>query len=404
LLACARTRLDDAHRERIRGLLRNPIDWTLFLSEVSRHGLGPLADQHLNTADEWVIPAAAAASLDVLAQSKSLHSLLYAGRLVELLNLFKSAGVTAIPYKGPTLGAMAYGSLALRSFADLDFILPQRDLLPAAQLLIDRGYRAYPDPTDSEEARVLARFHPGQYAFVCDSRPPQVELHTENTLRYMPVPLDWDGLMRRSITVSLGGREVRTFSVEDTLVLLCVHGTKHFWERLSWICDIAELTQSKGGVDWELAQDLAQRAGCRRMWMLGLSLACQLLDAPLPPKVEDWIAADSRVNWLMEQTQSRLTGEDHTIRGLPNRLFFRLASHENLAVALRQCIRTAMYPTETDWKAYPLPDYAAPLYLAVRPWRLLCEHGFGLRPKGLPDPDGDVPYLQQNVVNKAGSA
>jgi hypothetical protein len=63
-----------------------------------------------------------------------------------------------------------------------------------------------------------------------------------------------------------------------------------------------------------------------------------------------------------------------------------------------------MYPTETDWKAYPLPDYAAPLYLAVRPWRLLCEHGFGLRPKGLPDPDGDVPYLQQNVVNKAGSA
>jgi hypothetical protein len=144
------------------------------------------------------------------------ESLLLAGRLIELTDLFAAAGVTAIPYKGPTLGSLAYGNLALRSFVDLDFIVPQRDLLRASQLLVAQGFSAYPDPTAAEAASFLARFHPGQYAFVSYSKAFHVELHTEHTLRYLPVPLDWEGLSRRLISVSLGGRQVKTFSVEDT--------------------------------------------------------------------------------------------------------------------------------------------------------------------------------------------
>jgi len=36
-------------------------------------------------------------------------------------------------------------------------------------------------------------------------------------------------MSRRFITVEISGRKMRTFSVEDTLVMLCVHGAKHFW-------------------------------------------------------------------------------------------------------------------------------------------------------------------------------
>ncbi|HEY4579941.1 MAG TPA: nucleotidyltransferase family protein [Candidatus Acidoferrales bacterium] len=397
LLACARTRLDQAHRDRIRELLQGPVDWNRFISAASRHRLDSLANRHLAVEAAGAIPAGAAITLETLVRSRGRHSLLHAGRLIELVDLFRSAGVAAVPYKGPTLGALAYGSFALRSFVDLDFILPQRDLLRAARLLTAQGFQAYPDPTAAEEARFLARFHPGQYAFVSPSKQLQVELHTENTLRYLPVPLDWEGLGRRFIQVSFGGRQVQTFSVEDTLILLCVHGTKHFWERLSWICDIAELVQSPRGVDWELGQDLARRAGCRRMWLLGLSLANWLLDAPLPDNVLDWIAADFQVEGLRRQIQGRLAGEERTVRSAPQRLLFRLRSHESLAVSLRQCLRTAMGPTEEDRHTFNLPDWAAPLYLALRPWRLLREHGFGLRGRPLPDLASFIPTPREAV-------
>jgi len=398
LLACARTRLDQAHRDRIRELLQGPVDWNRFISAASQHRLDALVNRHLAVEAAGAIPAGAALTLETLVRSRGRHSLLHAGRLVELVDQFRSAGVGAVPYKGPTLGALAYGSFALRSFVDLDFILPQRDLLRAARLLAAQGFEAYPDPTAAEEARFLARFHPGQYAFVSPSKQLQVELHTENTLRYLPVPLDWEGLGRRFIQVSFGGRQVQTFSVEDTLILLCVHGTKHFWERLSWICDIAELVQAPRGVDWELGQDLARRAGCRRMWRLGLSLANRLLDAPLPAAVCAWIEADSQVQRLGRQIQGRLAGEERTVRSAPQRLLFRLRSHESRAVSLRQCLRTAMGPTQDDRQAFNLPDWAAPLYLALRPWRLLQEHGFGLHGRPVPDLASFIPTPREAVT------
>ena len=385
LLACARTRLRDSDRQRIQELLQGPIDWSRFISEASRHRLDLLANRHLVSDATVRIPNEAAIALETLARAQSRLSLMHAGRLVELLDVFQSAGLTVVPYKGATLGVLAYGNFSLRSFVDLDFVLPQQELLKAARLLTARGFQAYPDPTVAEEARFLARFHPGQYAFISESKPPQVELHTEKTLRYLPVPLDWEGLTRRFIEVSFGVRKVRTFSVEDTLVLLTVHGTKHFWERLSWICDIAELVQSQHGVDWELGEGLASRAGCRRMWLLGLFLANQLLEAPLPPRVRAWIDSDPQVHRLGCQIQGRLTGEQRTIRSAPDRLLFRLRSHESLSTGLAQCLRTATNPTESDWYACRLPEWAAPLYLAVRPWRLLCEHGSGLSPKPVLD-------------------
>jgi SAM-dependent methyltransferase len=385
LLACARTRLDSRHRGSLLATLEKRIDWTRFLTLVSRHRLEALACSHLSEHGQGKVPAEAECSLRELAQSRGHDCLRYVGHLIGLMDAFSDAGICAIPYKGPTLGSMAYGNFALRSFVDLDFILPQKHLLRAARLLIDQGLAAYPDPTAPENARFLARFHPGQYAFISEPQNVQVELHTEHTLRYLPVPMDWDEVTRRVIRVSFGGREVRTFSIEDTLILLCVHGAKHFWERLSWICDIAELVQSPRGVDWAMGEELARRSGTRRMWLLGLALANRVLDAPLPREVLGWIEEDAAVGQLCRQIEARLVGKRQTVRSVPDRLLFRLRSHASLGVGARQCLRTAFHPTEHDWQFCKLPDWATPLYLAVRPWRLFREHGLGIRPRPLPE-------------------
>src|SRR3712207_8653927 len=40
-----------------------------------------------------------------------------------------------------------------------------------------------------------------------------------------------------------------------SLLILCVHGTKHIWGRLSWICDVAELLRTQPDMDWEYVLD-----------------------------------------------------------------------------------------------------------------------------------------------------
>jgi hypothetical protein len=161
------------------------------------------------------------------------------------------------------------------------------------------------------------------------------------------------------------------FSAEDTLILLSVHGAKHLWNRLGWIYDIAKLAQIPDGIDWELSENLASRTRSRRMWLLGLSLASEVLDARLPEPVLAWIRQDKGVVWLRERVQARLPGERQAVPSLRQRLLFRINSCETIVDGLRQCARVTMQPTEEDWTAYPLPVWLEPLYAVLRPWRLV---------------------------------
>jgi hypothetical protein len=56
---------------------------------------------------------------------------------------------------------------------------------------------------------------------------------------------------------------------------LCEHGTEHLWERLIWICDIAEPISTGRGSS-------RTRHASERMLLLGLRLASDVLGAPIP--------------------------------------------------------------------------------------------------------------------------
>ncbi len=380
ILCCARTRLDATHRARVAAILgeplAQPIDWPKLALLAAQHHVEPLVCHHLTGSLAASVPAETLTALTDTMRTKARNNVVLAGSLMHLRNRLERAGLHAIPYKGPALASMAYGNFTLRSSEDLDFVLPHCEISRAFEVLTTAGYRSELDPRVSRDARFVARGDAGQYCFFSESSRAIVELHTEKTMRYFPVPIDWKQVLGRLQTVSLGGVDLQTFSIEDTLVLLAVHGTKHFWSRLGWICDIAELTQVSQGVDWDLAENVADGMGCRRMWLLALSLAADLLEAPLCPEISQKIDCDRGVAALHRQVKSSLFGANPTSRSLPKRLRFRVQSHEKLADSVRLLARTATRPTEDDFRAVPLPEWAWPLYRVVRPLRLLCSHGW----------------------------
>jgi hypothetical protein len=82
---------------------------------------------------------------------------------------------------------------------DLDFILPQRYIPEAKELLEHNGYAPQFDPIEAQAG--AHRPAPGQYAFAPSGKRSHVELHTERTLRYFSRPLDLDEINSRVIHV-----------------------------------------------------------------------------------------------------------------------------------------------------------------------------------------------------------
>ncbi len=152
---------------------------------------------------------------------------------------------------------MAYGDLSLRQFGDLDILIHKRDLLRAKELLISQGYQL--KLTDAQEAAHIYSYC--TLPFVRTNGKILVELHWALTGKHWPFPFDFDRLRAHLIPVSCGEAQLFSLRPEDLLLFLCVHGAKHHWERLMWICDVAALVRVQQQMDWSRS---IWRRSCRR--------------------------------------------------------------------------------------------------------------------------------------------
>jgi hypothetical protein len=377
-LCCGRALIDPSAREQVRALLGSRLHWPDAVALSQRHRLsGVVYEVVSGGAQDLLAPDELNALRKVTAPSMAAGMVL----LRELLRLyprFAAAEIPVIPYKGPLLGWVAYGNFLRREYLDLDFVVPQKYIPEVVGVLSSAGYDAQ---FDSREAEVRPNgFAPGQYSFQSQPQKLLAEFHTERTMRYFPIPIDLAELSGRLMTVEIGEQRLRTFSVEDTLVMLCVHGAKHFWERLGWVLDVAKLITARP-VDWALASRIAAKMESTRVLHLGLYLAHDLFAAPLPDKMTEEIARCHAVPALAEKVYAQYSGISDPGAGVLPRAAFRVRSRDGIGQGLLHTLRLAMSPTESDRQMVRLPGWLAPLYVLVRPLRLLREYGAGLKRK-----------------------
>src|SRR5262249_4618619 len=167
--------------------------------------------------------------LALAAEKSARRSLLMTSRLVALLKTLRGAGIDVMPLKGPVLAALAYGSVSLRQFDDLDILVRREDVPAAVAALAEAGYRGLlPDAPSRQQLLLECR---NQLTLRGADRI-EVELHWNVVPKMFPVCIDVDGLWRRSSRASPFGTDVTSPSVDDTVVLLGIHGAQHEWRRL----------------------------------------------------------------------------------------------------------------------------------------------------------------------------
>jgi hypothetical protein len=273
--------------------------------------------------------------------------------------LFETHQIPAISFKGPVLAASVYGSLALRQFLDLDILIHKQHVAKARELLVSQGYRPQFELTNSQEA-AFVRSYPAQ-SFVRDDGKVVVDLHWTMTSRDFSFALDPESLWEHPEAVSLGGKEIPTLSQESLLLFLCVHGGKHGWERLGWVCDIAEIIRSRKEMDWKQVINQAGALRSERMLFLGLYLASDLLEAPLPEEIKARAHSDAAIKSLAAQVRDRLFREVDRLPGIFESWRFQVRIRDRFWDGCRYCLGLVMT--------------LFPLYYVLRPMRLVLKHG-----------------------------
>lgn len=295
LVWCARTAVSDDLKACIRRRVQESIDWRIVWDMARYHGVCPLLYGNLAALCSDLVSPEFFTQLRQKVQADALLNRSLAHELVVLCEALSARGVPVIPIKGATLAVLAYGDLALREFTDLDLLIPKASIAETQRVLLSQGYKR--KTNDVEVNRI--NDNEGPYHVFIKKRPiSRVDLQWVMAHQHFTFWLDRPEFWRHRIPVTLENRTVPGLSPEILLIVLCVHGSKHAWEQLKWVCDVAELLRSHPDLDWDQIILYASNWHCRRMLYMGLSLASQLLDVPLPETVLTRFEKDSNVRAL----------------------------------------------------------------------------------------------------------
>lgn len=371
LLHCARAEVSAARAIEVRALVAAGLDWDRLLALAARHGLRALLHRHLTRIAAEAMPAAALATLRDYVQKNSAFGVLFTGELLRLLAALEDRGVEALPFKGPAMAQALYGHLALRQFCDLDILVRERDVWRASAVLEAQGFAADTAVPDGRRAGLLRQDY--VRLFRRDGGRTIVELHWAVAPRAFAVRFDGDAVWSRLTSMTLQGRTVRMPAAEDLLLMLCVHGSRHNWDKLEHVATIAELVRRHPALDWPAVWQRAEAMHCHRMVAFALLLAHGVCDAPLAPEAA--VAWRSRP---LRQMARAIVGEARVVDapaltlGRRTARYLRLKdSYSDRAWAVAREFTTS---TPDDWALVDLPGPLSVAYPLVRALRVARKH------------------------------
>ena len=357
----------ESNRERIARLLESGLDWTRLLASADHHGVMPFLYQRLAESDLWrLAPPESWRLLERQFHANLKHNLLLMGQLTSLLRALDEAGIPAVAFKGPALATAMWGSLALRQCTDLDLMVQRQHARGALAVLRGLDYQVavtLSSPVLDEHIRVASEMQ-----FRKASPEVLLELQWDIAPRCFAVDLDMDEFWSRTTATKLGGVSTIAFAQDDLVLALCVHGWKHAWSRLIWVCDIAQLVVKSRGLDWQRLHGRARELGLERILLLGATLAHELLASPLPEALRKRAQQDADLRRLLDEALLGLS-EDR-VADYRDWHAFLLRARERRRDRMRHVAGFVMTPGVPELTAVSLPRPFHFLYPILRIFRL----------------------------------
>jgi hypothetical protein len=275
---------------------------------------------------------------------------------------------------------MLYGDPALRQSNDIDLLVSKSDFQAAGECLLSLGYRPFYPLTERQRKAYLKSSNHEGFVTERDGIRVSTELHYDLLPPFSPFHVQMECPLRRLQWLTVGGMEVPVLQPEDLLVYLCIHGTKHFWLRLQWLCDIVQLLRRSREIDLNRVIRQLEHSDVRRMVLLGLFLSGDILGTSLPEYIVKMAIQDMPLLKLARRIKKRIfSNPPHvstTIEKLIDRSLLKGQNGFDRYLHLAcQFFRTLFTLKISDFQSFFLPDSLFPLYYILRPLRLTVIYG-----------------------------
>ena len=263
------------------------IDWERILPLARRHGVLPLFYWQLTrrpASGDWdvTVPGEVHELLRRNFYAAAARAMVAKRQLAQVLQALAEAGVSTLVVKGAAIGAH-YPDPALRSYGDLDVVVPRYQLEQAATALAKIGYRG----SDQRQWRLDRHFHLSPLHSE-DGRL-TVEVHWQLARPKQPWILPMEELWARAIPWSVAGQPTLRLEAVDTVLYLSLHTLVHHLARLGLrpLCDLKQVIEDWGPPEWEALVRRAVEYRLTRAVYLMLRLTEQILQVTVPAQVKE---------------------------------------------------------------------------------------------------------------------
>ena len=225
------------------------------------------------------------------------------------LTAFRSAGVEAMLLKGPALARRLYTGGEIRSYGDVDLLIPRRSLATAREALSELGYAnadevyGIDDVGGALHSEIWSR--PGVRAM--RSGPIMIDLHWRLDGCNAPDDVLWEALAAGRSSTELAGEEAPVLGDEALALHVALHAAQHGLDDTKAIGDLTRAVE-RWPIDlWREAARLAETVQAVPGFAAGLRLAPDgvLLAAELA------LPDTHELDWRIQTGESRPRGTFH---------------------------------------------------------------------------------------------
>jgi hypothetical protein len=337
-----------------------------MLAAACDHGLiGPL---HTTAPKAYSIPDHILGSIRTAYLAQAARNFQLATALTEIIHEFTESAIEVVVLKGPAVALMAYGQICHREFTDLDLLVHPADLKRARLVLERLSYRQVsPDVLNLNAEKDVQ--------FLRELDDILVELHWALNPPNNRFALEATGIWDRLETVSFRNQPIRTLNVEDTLISLCIHASKHSWISLKWVFDIAQiLTCRADTLDWNALRQRCTAVGCNRTLLFGIHLTRLLFAVTVPEIVATQIATNTSLIKLVENVRDSMI--NGTRLGHSDLIRCHIEVHDRFSDRLFVAVTQSVPDLPRLLPAAASPITSGPLRFITRPVRLVYLYGF----------------------------
>jgi hypothetical protein len=297
------------------------------------------------------------------------QNILMTSELLKVSKLLKANDIEIISFKGPSLSQIAYGDVVSRQYCDLDILVNEKFHEKAQVILKENDYFSKFELEDYQKENLKKVVH--DVSMINKVNGVNIELHWTLSSTEFFIDLEKLKYLNDMKKYIISNQEINIFSNEKLFIYLCIHGYKHFWERIEWLVDIYYLIENEN-INLEKVLEMAEYVSADRIVLSTLIICQKIFNLKISLKDYSKIE-DKKLNKMTNQMLYKILNSYTSINEKVHNKQFSIIHLYMLKTIINRFkyFKAFFIPTEIDYQSIKLPKYFGSFYFLIRPFNII---------------------------------